>query len=73
MAIGELCGDFPRRIKLDPVALMIVDRKRENGKSRLARKRSANHRIKPSRQEDHGFGGGHSEIPTRGAIQLIAA
>ena len=61
-----------RRLQLDPVALVIVDRQREHREARLARQRGADHRIEPARQQDDRLALSQRD-PTRGATQLIAA
>jgi hypothetical protein len=46
------------RFQLDAVALVIIDRQRDDARARFAREARANHRVEPARQEDdHRFSG----------------
>ena len=44
----------PRRLELDPVALVVIDRQRDDRKAPLARDAGADHRIEPAGQQDDG-------------------
>ena len=57
VALGpQLRRDRGRGLELDPVALVIVDRQREQPEPGLARQRGRDHRIEPAReQHDRAF------------------
>ena len=55
MAFGaERIGNPHRGLKLDPVALVVIDRQREQAKAGLPRKAGADHRIEPAGKKDDG-------------------
>ena len=72
LSVGELGGDRARRIQLHAVALAVIDRQRGDRKSRLARKRCADHRIQSSGKQDDRRSV-HSFNPSLGAAQNMAA
>ena len=45
---AEPCGDVRRRLQLDPVALIVIDRQGEQPESRLARQARRDHGIQAS-------------------------
>jgi hypothetical protein len=55
---ADFRGNPRSRFKLDAVALIIIDRQRDDARARFARKARAHHRVEPARQkDDQGFSG----------------
>ena len=67
MAVGEVGGDPARSVQLDPVALVVIDRERDDRETPFARDRRADHRIEPAGQQDDRLS--HSLMPSLGAAQ----